>query len=76
LFAIFHGHAHGAEMPIDASGFDYGAGFLLATALLHGVGLTLGLAIARFGKTTSPRVIQFGGGAMAVAGLGILTGII
>ena len=35
LFAIFHGHAHGTEMPLDASGGAYGAGFVLATALLH-----------------------------------------
>ena len=76
VFAIFHGHAHGAEMPVDASGLEYGLGFMLATALLHVVGIGLGIGIARFGRTTSPRVIQFGGGAMAVAGLGILTGVI
>ena len=33
LFAIFHGHAHGSEMPMDASGFEYGLGFMLATAI-------------------------------------------
>ena len=33
LFAIFHGHAHGSEMPMDASGLEYGLGFMLATAL-------------------------------------------
>jgi urease accessory protein len=76
LFAIFHGHAHGAEMPVDASGLEYGLGFILATALLHAVGIGLGMGIARFGRAYSPRVIQFGGGAMAVAGLGILTGVI
>ena len=76
VFAIFHGHAHGAEMPVDAAGFEYGLGFMLATALLHVVGIGLGLGIARFGRTYSPRVIQFGGVAMAIAGLGILTGVI
>ena len=49
LFAIFHGHAHGAEMP-DASAFAYAAGFLLATALLHGVGIALGLAAGRLAE--------------------------
>ena len=39
LFAIFHGHAHGAEMPESASGLAYGAGFVLATALLHALGI-------------------------------------
>jgi urease accessory protein len=73
-FAVFHGHAHGAEMPVDASGLEYAAGFMLATALLHAVGIGLGLGIARFGRTQAPRAIQFGGAAMAVAGLGLLTG--
>jgi urease accessory protein len=76
LFALFHGHAHGSEMPVDAAGFEYGLGFILATALLHGAGLTLGLGFARFGRTAAPRSIQFGGIAMAVAGLGLLTGVI
>ena len=40
LFAIFHGHAHGTEMPLDASGFEYGIGFMLATAVLHAAGIT------------------------------------
>ena len=35
-FAIFHGHAHGAEMPADAGGFEYAAGFMVATAALPG----------------------------------------
>src|SRR3954452_24477249 len=74
VFAIFHGHAHGTEMPVDAAGLQYGLGFMLATALLHAAGIGLGLSIAQFGRTWSPRVIQVGGAAMAVAGLGILTG--
>jgi urease accessory protein len=76
LFAVFHGHAHGSEMPVDAAGFEYGAGFILATALLHGAGLALGLGFARFGRLHAPRAVQFGGAAMAVAGVGILTGVI
>ena len=76
VFAIFHGHAHGAEMPVDAAGLEYGLGFMLATALLHGVGIGLGLGIVRFGRAWSPRVTQLGGMAVAVAGVGILTGII
>lgn len=46
-FALFHGYAHGAEMPVDASGLAYGAGFLAATALLHAAGLTFGLLARR-----------------------------
>jgi urease accessory protein len=76
LFAIFHGHAHGTEMPVDALGLEYGLGFVLATALLHGAGIGFGLGFARFGRAHAPRAIQFGGIAMAVGGFGILTGVI
>ena len=44
--AVFHGYAHGAEMPETASGLAYGAGFVAATALLHGIGIGLGLTLA------------------------------
>jgi urease accessory protein len=70
LFAIFHGHAHGSEMPIDAAGGTYAAGFMLATALLHAAGLALGCAI---GRTTDGRAgYRLGGGLVALAGLAIL----
>jgi len=41
-FALFHGFAHGAEMPQAAQPINYAVGFLLATALLHAIGLGLG----------------------------------
>ena len=46
FFAVFHGYAHGAEMPETVSGLAYGLGFVTATALLHGIGIGLGLTIA------------------------------
>lgn len=67
-FAIFHGHAHGAEMPADMSGMTYAAGFLLATALLHGAGIALG----RVSAYPAPRLIQAAGGAMTLAGILLL----
>jgi len=76
LFAIFHGHAHGTEMPLDASGVAYALGFVTATGLLHLVGIGIGLAIGKIGAATSPRVIQAGGAAVALAGIGILVGIV
>ncbi|MDK1387786.1 hypothetical protein ILFOPFJJ_05270 [Ensifer psoraleae] len=75
LFAVFHGYAHGAEMPMDASGVQYAFGFMAATALLHLVGIGLGLALGRFGAK-SHVATQLGGGAMALAGLGIMTGVL
>lgn len=76
FFAIFHGHAHGAEMPETASGLGYGIGFVLATALLHAAGVGIGLAIGRIGSAASPRITQVAGGAMTIAGVAMLSGII
>src|SRR5262245_34569228 len=47
FFAMFHGYAHGLEMPGTASGLLYGLGFVAATALLHGLGIGIGLALGR-----------------------------
>ena len=44
FFAIFHGHAHGAELPEGQSGLAYSIGFVASTGTLHGLGITLGLA--------------------------------
>ena len=76
FFAIFHGHAHGAEMPEDASGLAYGVGFMFATALLHVAGLGLGMAIGRFGETHGTRYVRGAGAAVALAGIGLVTGIL
>lgn len=66
IFAIFHGHAHGAEMPADVSGLAYAAGFLAATAALHAAGIGLGIAIQ---QTTRAAITRAAGAAIAVAGL-------
>jgi urease accessory protein len=42
LFAVFHGHAHGTELPAGASGLLYSLGFVAATGMLHGVGIAIG----------------------------------
>lgn len=47
LFAVFHGHAHGGEMPSLADPVAYGAGFMAASALLHLTGVGLGVLAAR-----------------------------
>ncbi|TIT87944.1 MAG: HupE/UreJ family protein, partial [Mesorhizobium sp.] len=45
LFALFHGHAHGTEVPENAGGLEYMAGFAVATALLHTVGIAVALGL-------------------------------
>ncbi len=42
-FAVFHGYAHGAEIPAEADGIAYGAGFSLASMTLHWAGIAAGL---------------------------------
>ena len=65
-FAVFHGYAHGAEMPEAASPLAYGAGFALATALLHGLGIAAIVAVRR--------LVQGAAGQMAVRGSGAVIG--
>jgi len=43
FFAVFHGHAHGTELPPGQSGLLYSMGFVIATGILHGMGITVGL---------------------------------
>jgi urease accessory protein len=43
LFAVFHGHAHGTELPAGQSGLAYSAGFVVATGCLHAAGVAIGL---------------------------------
>jgi urease accessory protein len=76
FFAIFHGHAHGAEMPETASGLAYGVGFILATALLHAIGIGVGISIGKAGQRYSRTISQIAGGAMALAGVAMLGGTI
>lgn len=68
VFAVFHGHAHGSEMPQMAMPLAYGLGFGLATALLHGFGLAAGVALPRLG---TPLVARAAGGAIALAGVAL-----
>ena len=76
LFAIFHGHAHGAEMPADAGGLGYGLGFMLATALLHASGIGLGFVLGRIAAEQGGLLVRAAGGAAALAGFAILAGVL
>lgn len=67
LFAIFHGNAHGLEAPETSQGLFYAAGFVAATASLHGIGIALGLAARGERWRTLVRM-----GGVVSAGLGAM----
>ncbi len=71
FFAIFHGHAHGTELPPGQSGLLYSMGFVMATGCLHGVGIGIGL-IHRW--KTGRLVLRLAGAVVFAAGLFFLWG--
>ncbi len=73
LFAVFHGHAHAAEMASGGSLATYATGFMLATALLHLCGVLGGTLIA---KSMSDGALRFTGGIISAAGILLLCGVI
>lgn len=73
FFAIFHGHAHGTELPPGQSGLTYSIGFVIATGLLHVVGIAIGL-IHRW--STGRLVLRGAGGIVAAAGVYFLWGAV
>ena len=66
VFAVFHGHAHGAELPAGADALAYSVGFVVATGLLHLAGIALGL-LARW--PTGRIAVRTAGGLIALAGV-------
>jgi urease accessory protein len=74
LFAIFHGHAHGVEMPADAGGLEFALGFMAATALLHLVGIAGALGGTRLAGRLGRPLARTVGGLFALGGIGLLAG--
>ena len=73
FFAVFHGYAHGVEMPQAANPAAFAMGFVLATGLLHLTGIALGML------TRSPlgtAAVRGAGAIIALTGVGFLTGAI
>jgi urease accessory protein len=68
LFAVFHGYAHGAEMPTVAEPMRYAAGFLTGTAALHVLGLVIGDISQHYARGRV--LLRLAGGA--IAGIGAL----
>ena len=71
-FAIFHGHAHGTEMPAASDAVSYALGFVIATGLLHLGGILFG-SLAR--SDAGRAAVRAAGGLIAVAGGAFLTGL-
>lgn len=71
-FAIFHGYAHGTELPATVNAFAYAVGFVVSTGLLHLIGIAFGLLV----KWPVGRVAIRGvGGLISLAGIAFLTGM-
>ncbi len=72
VFAIFHGHAHGTELPASEDALGYTAGFVIATGLLHLSGIGMGLAARWDGGKIAVRTV---GGLIAAGGCALLAGV-
>lgn len=70
FFAFFHGHAHGGELG-EAGAWQFALGFVMATGILHAVGIGLGLALGRLGGKALSRIA---GAATALGGLWLAFG--
>ncbi len=73
VFAIFHGHAHGAELPHATEPAAYAVGFVISTGLLHAAGIAFGLLAGRPRGAIALRAV---GAVIAAAGLGFLVGVL
>ncbi len=71
VFAIFHGYAHGAELPGSANPLAYSVGFVIATGMLHLSGIAFGLLVK---WPAGKLAVRMGGGVIALVGVGFLTG--
>ena len=72
-FAIFHGHAHGTELPNAANPLIYSLGFVIGTGLLHLAGILIG-ELKRLPSGTI--IVRAGGAIIALIGFGFLTHIL
>ena len=73
VFAIFHGHAHGTELPAAANPLAFSLGFVIATGLLHISGISFGLLVRWPAGKVAVRAV---GAGIAIAGVGFLAGIV
>ncbi len=67
--ALFHGHAHGTELPGAADPVVYSIGFVIATGLIHGVGIGIG-TVTRLPRGAA--ALRAAGAAICAAGIYLL----
>ena len=72
-FAVFHGHAHGTEVAENIGGIEYMAGFALATATLHALGIGFALMMNR---VRARPLVRMAGAACVLIGAGLWAGVI
>jgi urease accessory protein len=71
-FAVFHGYAHGTELPTSVNAFAYAVGFVVSTGFLHLIGIAFGLLV----KWPLGRMaVRAAGGVISLAGIAFLAGI-
>jgi urease accessory protein len=73
VFAIFHGHAHGTELPKAAAPLTYALGFVIATGSLHLCGILVGLVES---WPVGMRLLRTAGGLIAAIGIFLLAGMV
>ena len=71
-FAIFHGYAHGTELPATANAFAYAVGFVISTGILHMIGIGFGLLVK---WPAGKLAVRGAGGLISLAGIAFLTGL-
>jgi urease accessory protein len=72
-FAIFHGHAHGTELPDAASPLAFSLGFVIATGFLHLCGIAFGILVR---WPAGQVAVRAGGGLIAAGGVAFLSGVV
>ena len=74
IFAMFHGYAHGQEIPTVANPMRYALGFLVGTALIHLAGVVIGDISKRY--QAGRLVLRLGGVGIATVGIGFVLGVL
>lgn len=72
FFAIFHGYAHGVEIPVAASSLEYALGFISATAILHLLGIGIGLLFSQMSRLHALgklQLLRLSGAAVLLSGI-------